>query len=191
LAFFFLAAALLQERVQRHGEETRGKAEQDERKRRVAIGRRRPGHQGEAKAHQDRTERHQPELDVIAGEPAGGETAEADADGEKGGEQADVKLIEMEQLLAEGEDVDVHQRAKKPEIGNADDGQPKRAVGAQAAQAVENLAERIEAEQLDRAGGGNARNPKTGVIPGDGDGDHQQADQRQLVFPQLEDGAAQ
>ncbi len=102
-----------------------------------------------------------------------------------------MKFIELEQLFAERENVDIDQGAEKPEIGNTKHGQPKRPVGAQAAQAVENLAERVETKQLGRAGRRNARNPETGVITGDGDGDHQQTDQRQMVFPNAEDGAAQ
>ena len=81
---------------------------------------------------------------MIARQPAGGETADADADGEEGAEQADVKLVQVEQFFAEEKYVDLDQRAEKPKIRDADHGEPKRTVGTQAAQTIGDLAEGIE-----------------------------------------------
>ncbi len=67
LALFFFAAALLQERVERHGEQAGGKAQEHERARGMRIGRRRPSDEGKRDAHADGAQRHQPQLDVIAG----------------------------------------------------------------------------------------------------------------------------
>ena len=39
-------------------------------------------------------------------------------------QQSDAEFIELQDLLAEEKDVDLDQRAEKPEVGDADDGQP-------------------------------------------------------------------
>ena len=54
-----------------------------------------------------------------------------------------MKLIQLEQLLAKKEHIDLHQRAQKPKIRDADHRQPKRPLGPQTPQAIEDFAKRI------------------------------------------------
>ena len=66
----------------------------------------------------------------------------------------------MSTSLAEQQQVHLEQRAEEPEIGDAEDGQPQRAVVQQVPRAGDDFAERIPAEGAGGAGGGHARDLK-------------------------------
>ncbi len=124
---------------------------------------------------------------MVAGKPAGGEAADADTHRHEREKQAIVKFIELEQLLAEEKHVDLHQHGEKPKKGNADHGKPKRAVAAQPAETVGNLAEGIQLEELGGTGWRNARDAQARQRAQHRDHQHQHTNQRQIMLPERKD----
>ena len=144
LAFFLFAASLLQKRVQRHREQAGGKPQQDKGSASARIGRSGKRDQAETNPHGNRTERHQAQFNMIARQPTGRETAQADAHRQERSEQPDVKFVQMQQFFAEEKNVDLNERPEEPEIRNSDHGKPERSLGSQTTQTVDDFAKGIE-----------------------------------------------
>ena len=113
---------------------------------------------------------------MVAREPAGGETADADADREEGAEQADVKLVQVEQFFAEEKYIDLDQRAEKPKIRDADHGEPKRTLGRKRRRPSAISLNGLSRNSFAAPDGGTLGDSQAGQIAEDRDGDHHQAD---------------
>ena len=115
-ALLVIGRPLLEQRVERHGEEAAGDAEEREDDRGEPVVRLHGEEQQAEDAEADRTERHQAELDLVAGQPAGEQAAGADADGEERVEARRGRFADREGLLAPGQQHLLEERAEQPEV---------------------------------------------------------------------------
>ena len=79
----------------------------------------------------------------------------ADADGEARHQQADPQVARVQRLAAEQQQVHLKQRAQKPEVGNAQHGEPQRAILSRCLRARDRFGERIQPQTFGGAGGGH------------------------------------
>src|SRR5690242_20608659 len=161
-AFVLLLGPMLDEGVNGNDEKTAREAQgsqQNENLLESKIG------QGQKRAeyrHPHRTEGNQAVLDVVSGKIAGGKTADADPDGDRGLQVSAAAAGNVEDALTVEHDVELEQSAEKPEVGVTDNGEPKSAVPARAREVRRKIAEQIKTKNFTRIGGGNARDEAGG-----------------------------
>ena len=95
--------------------------------------------QGDAQS----AERHESQFDLAARDDAGQQRAAADAEGQHGQQRADVLLVDEQVLRGELIDVDLRQRAERPEIGASQGRQKQRPLRAERAEVADGLPGRI------------------------------------------------
>src|SRR6185369_514415 len=105
--------------------------------------------------------------------PAGAEAPGPDTERQECAEQSDVELVEMQKLFTEKKNIDLNERAEKPEVGDPNHCKPERSIPSQLVQPGENLMHRVESERFVRAGRGNARDADARERAEHGDGRHQ------------------
>src|SRR5689334_13207613 len=110
------AAPLLQKGVERHREKSGGKPHRNQRCPSPVEGITREKEKQRKNSHSDGAERHEPELDLVAREPSGGQAADANADGHECPEQADAGFADVQYVLSEEWQNHLQERAQKPEV---------------------------------------------------------------------------
>src|SRR5271170_1673966 len=112
--------------------------------------------------HADGAERNQSIFNFPAGKIASGETAEADADSHRGLQVADVRVVNVQHVVAIHDDRKLQQRREEPEITVAENGPAEDAVSANGSHLRGEICEWIPAELFRGVGGGHARDSETG-----------------------------
>src|SRR5271170_7604195 len=111
--------------------------------------------------HADGSEWNQSIFNFPAGKIASGETAEADADSHRGLQVADVRVVNVQHVVAIHDDRELQQRGEKPEITVAEDGPAEDAVSANGFDLRGEICEWIPAELFRGVGGGHVRDSET------------------------------
>ena len=156
-AFFFRARAVLDQGVERHGEETAEKSEQCEMRAGALNCVAGIIKQRAKDGHAERAERDQAVFDFAAGEIPGDEAAHSDADSDRGLEIADVRFVHAQDVVAVNDDGELQQSGEEPKVGVAPNGPTEDAVGENRSHLNAEFAERIPAEFLGRVCRGHAR----------------------------------
>src|SRR5215471_771277 len=116
-AFVLLVGAMLDESVNRDGEEAGGKSQSGEQNQNVMEGEIVSGEQNPKNRHADRAQRDEAILHLAARKIACRKAAHAYADGDCGLKNAGASRGGMQNIAAIKNDVGGEQRAQKPEIG--------------------------------------------------------------------------
>jgi hypothetical protein len=188
--FFPIAAALLQQRVQRHREEPSEKAHQCQAGRSRREGGRAARQHNRRHPHPDRSDRHQPKLHLVPREPTRDKAADTDTDCGERRERSDPAVVELHHLRAKQHHHELQQGTDEPEVRNARDGQPQHAVAAQSLQPGADFRPWIEPDRRAWSGRRDLRNAEAAGGTDDRNDQHRHANDPQVVLPEIEREAA-
>src|SRR4030095_10228460 len=160
--FFVLIRAMLDERADGNDEEAAGETQRTEQRHYLDERKAMQGNEASENGHADAAQRNQAIFDLSAGEVAGSETADADADSQRGLQIAAARLVETENFATIENNDELQQSSEKPKIGVTDDGEFQRAIGTYEAPLRSEIGKNVEAKFFGGVAGGNAGDQQAG-----------------------------